>query len=973
MSDSIINSSAHGVPDAGARVLDIARQLLAESQIYSGGDLDGISLESRITEDLGFDSLARVELFARIDKQLGVTLEEETFTTVQTLADLVAALATTGASAPTSQVCQVPPRAATQATSATKPVTRPDAAAVAGQITPRYALTLVDVLQWHADKYPDAVHIQFYNDEDDKEAQTISYRQLLDSASRVAAGLQALNIEIQQPVAIMLPTSKDYFHSFFAILLGGFIPVPLYPPAKPTQLEDHLHHHVAILNNCRARVLITIPQAVNFARLLKAQVESITHIVTVDKLIDLAGKLQPYKSIQTDIAFLQYTSNSTGNPKGVTLTHKNLLANIRVMGAKIAANGDDVFVSWLPLYHDMGLIGAWFGSLYYGARLVVMSPLMFLTKPQRWLWAIHRYGGTLSAAPNFGYELCLHRIEAEQLKGLDLSGWRIAFNGAEMISPDTLENFINRFKPYGFRREAVMPVYGLAENSVGLTFPPLYQGPLIDCVQRGPFMNEGIATPALEDDANAIRFVSCGAVLEEHEIRVVDRNNRPVPQRRQGHLQFRGPSATSGYYGDAAQTERLFVNGWLNTGDLAYVAENNLYITGRIKDIIIRGGRNIYPDELEQAVGCIEGIRNGRVAAFASSDPASGTERLVVLAETREQDPEARRRLRTKVNAVVNALADMPPDVVVLAAPGTVLKTSSGKLRRSASKQLFESGAVFKRQATVRRQLWRLALASVVPQLRHLRHALTASVFSLYAQAVFWILAPTVWLIVVLSPVVRWRWTAMRAGSRLLAALTFTPFVVEGKENLLSQQRNCIYVANHTSYLDSPFYIAAIARQISFIAKHELSQYFIPGRFLQRINTKFVKRFDSSPRVEDSRNLADCARSGESLFFFPEGTFVREAGLLPFYIGAFVTAVAANVPIVPLAITGAREILPGDDRSPRRGAITVRIGKPIDIAQIEGAGEMDDWNRALKLRELARIQMLQLCKEPDAGHRRVVL
>ena len=264
------------------------------------------------------------------------------------------------------------------------------------------------------------------------------------------------------------------------------------------------------------------------------------------------------------------------------LTHANLLANIRAMGRATEVTSEDVFVSWLPLYHDMGLIGAWLGSLYHGCRLVIIPPLSFLARPERWLWAIHTHRGTLSASPNFGYDLCCRRLSDEVLAGLDLGSWRLAFNGAEPVSPETIAAFARRFTSFGFKPEAATPVYGLAECSVGLTFPPLGRGPLIDRVRRADLGEEGIATPADEDEA-ALQFVSCGRPLSGHQIRIVDEAGREIPDRRQGRLQFKGPSATSGYFRNPEKTQSLFQGDWLDTGDLAYSAQGEVYITGRVK------------------------------------------------------------------------------------------------------------------------------------------------------------------------------------------------------------------------------------------------------------------------------------------------------------------------------------------------------------------------------------------------------
>jgi acyl-CoA synthetase (AMP-forming)/AMP-acid ligase II len=444
-------------------------------------------------------------------------------------------------------------------------------------------------------------------------------------------------------VAIMLPTSREYFPIFIGVLMAGGIPVPIYPPVRPSQLADHLRRQVHILTNAGATLLVAGPEAVPLGRLLRSHVESMRQIVIPESLATERGGALPSPG-PDDVALLQYTSGSTGHPKGVVLTHANLLANIRAMVDAAAVSGADTFVSWLPLYHDMGLIGAWLGSLYSGMPLVIMPPEVFLTRPARWLWAISTQRGTISAAPNFAYELCLRKVDDAELEGLDLSSWRLAFNGAEPVSPDTVERFAIRFGPYGLRRTAITPVYGLAESSVGLAFPPLGRGPLVDRVEREAFLRSGRAIPADEADADVIRFVACGQPLPGHDLRIVDTAGNEVPDRQEGRIEFRGPSATSGYYRNPDATRSLFRGAWLDTGDLGYIADGDLYVTGRVKDLIIRAGRNLHPEELEDAIGNLTGVRKGCVAVFASPDPEFGTERLVVLAETRETDDQTRSR-----------------------------------------------------------------------------------------------------------------------------------------------------------------------------------------------------------------------------------------------------------------------------------------------------------------------------------------
>ncbi len=916
-------------------------------------------LDDSLERDIGLDSLARVELLARIERRFGLVLPEQVFSEAETPRDLVRELRK--AAAQGGRQGLVRPMAGSAAAGRGEAATTPD-----------QAQTLVDVLEWHVRTHPHRPHIQLYEDEGDGEV--FDYRRLHDGAQALAGSLQRQGLQAGEAVAIMLPTGGEYFETFFGILLAGGVPVPIYPPVRASQLEDHLRRHTAILGNCRAVSLVTVSKARQVARLLKAQLETLQHIVTVDELRAAGGDYQRPVISPHDTAFLQYTSGSTGNPKGVVLTHANLLANIRAMGERVRANASDVFVSWLPLYHDMGLIGAWLGSLYYAALLVVMSPLAFLARPQRWLQAIHRYRGTLSAAPNFGYELCLSRLQDSELEGLDLSSWRAAFNGAEAVSPTTVVRFPERLARFGFSATAMMPVYGLAENSVGLALPLPGQGVRIDRIQRQRFAKTGEAIPAADDETNALGFVACGRVIAGHEIRIVDAHGNELPDRQQGRLQFRGPSATSGYLRNPAATQALFEGDWLNSGDLAYLSEGDLYVTGRSKDIVIRAGRNLYPHELEEAVGDIAGIRKGRVAVFGAADPNTGTERLVVLAETREKADAECARLRQAINEVASALIGGPADDIVLARPGTVLKTSSGKVRRSACRELYEGGLLGKTQAALWRQIGHLLLSGVVPQLRRSWRALRMRLWAIYAKGIFWLLAPPTWLGVVCSPSKALRWRLMRAATHLLARLTGTPLRVEGLDRLPDGKQPCVFVANHASYLDGPLLVAALARPFSFVAKIELAGQAIAGTFLRRIDTEFVERFDVKQGAEDASHLFALAKGGRSLLFFPEGTFSRNPGLLPFRLGAFLAAAEAGLPVVPVAIRGTRAILRADATLLRRGSISVTVGEPIwpqaaRPVKDNAEKQPDNWAAALALREQARAFIARHAGEPTLDGR----
>ena len=900
------------------------------------------ALDSSFERDLGLDSLARVELVLRVERAFEVSLPERALYAAETPRDLLRLVhASQGVrrAGPEKSI-----RSLVQAESGV------DACA---------AETLLDALDWHAARHPQRLQVHLYSESGEEE---LSYAAIRRGAAACASRLAARGLQPGQTVAIMLPTGRDYLFSFFGILMAGAIPVPLYPPARPAQIEDHLRRHVGILGNCRAAMLITIPEAKTVALLLRSQVESLRQVLMPDDLAGGDAAFTPLPANPGDIAFLQYTSGSTGNPKGVVLTHANLVANIRAMGEAVQASPNDVFVSWLPLYHDMGLIGAWFAALYLGFPTVLMSPLAFLSHPSRWLWAIHRHRGTLSGGPNFCYELCLKRIEDAELEGLDLSCWRYAFNGAEPVSPDTLAAFGQRFARHGLPANALQPVYGLAEASVGLAFPAPGARYRIDRIERSAFQNQGEARPADAGEANALELPCCGRVIREHHLRVVDAAGVELADRQEGRLQFKGPSATSGYFRNPEQTRKLFAGAWLDTGDLAYLTDGELYLSGRAKDIIIRGGRNLYPYELEQAVGALPGIRKGCVAVFGSIDPASGTERVVVLAETRETGAAALDALRRSINDRAVDLIGLPADDIVLAPPHTVLKTSSGKIRRAASREYYERGGGSARPAPVWLQLARLARASLAPELRRQLRALAGLAYSAWAWLVFLTLAiPTLAAAALLrNPAWGWRFSRVMANAFLW--LCRLPLVVHGQEHI-PDSGPFVMAANHASYLDGLILLAVLReRGYSFAAKRELSRSLLPRLFLRSIGTDFVERTDIKQGVQDASRLAASIRAGRSAIFFVEGTFSRTAGLLPFRMGAFVVAAQTDVPLVPVTIRGARSVLRDGSWFARRGAIVVTIGAPL-------LPRGSNWNAAVALRDAARAEILRRCGEPDLAPR----
>lgn len=926
--------------ERGSRVLVVVEALAQE---LNPRRRVACATTSSLQHDLGFDSLGLAELLLRTEKEFQVRLPDDLITRLETPQDLIDEIGrASGCTGGVEREKAIRPRA-------------PDFVAF-----PDSQETLTDVLYWHVRHNAERPHILLCDGY--RETETITYGDLARRASSVAAGLRSRGVEPGACVAIMLPTGRDFFEAFYGALLAGAVPVPMYPPMRLSQLEEHLRRQAGILRNSLAFILIAPPEGRALSALLGAQIETLREVVTVDDLRTGGDGIHIRRSPQ-DLAMLQYTSGSTGSPKGVMLSHTNLLANIRSMGRAIDATSSDVFVSWLPLYHDLGLIGAWLGSLYHAVPTVIMSPLRFIVRPESWLWAIHRNSASLTAAPNFALEFCVNKIGDAALEGLDLSSLRMLANGAEPVSAESIRRFAERFGPYGFRAEAMTPVYGLAENSVGLAFSSLDAEPIVEQVDRASLSEAGHATPAAEDDPQSMSFVSSGVPLPDHEIRIVDELGRESADRQQGRLEFKGPSSTRGYFRDPTKSAALFDGAWLDSGDLAYVSKGQVFITGRVKDIIIKGGRNLYPEEIEEAVGNVPGIRKGCVAAFATADPASGSERLVVVAESRDRQAAARLQLQTSVAETVVDVLGMAADGIVIAPPHAVPKTSSGKIRRSTTRELYETG----RLGTPVRALWlqvlRLGLMSALPRVRRLLEATAGVIYAAWFWVVLTLLGAFTWLAVLVVPGRDRRWSVVRATARAGLGLIGIPVRVSGRAHLSTDSG--VITANHSSYLDVVVLAAVLPGAPTFVAKSELERQVVAGPFLRRLGALFAVRQDAQHGIREVEMFKQAVQAGAQLVIFPEATFFRMPGLLPFRMGAFTIASATNTPVLPVVLSGTRSILRGGQWFPRRGAVEVEVLEP---AEAEGR----DFTAAVSLRDRVRAQFLAHCGQPDLAAKDVV-
>jgi 1-acyl-sn-glycerol-3-phosphate acyltransferase len=920
------------------RVIEVVRALAAE---VGGGRAErAVSPTASLDREIGLGSLEKVELLARLDAEFGQPFDDR-YLALDTPRELATLFAR-----------GTPPAAARSGREAAE-APRPVAAPVLPATAAGPARTMPEALWSRADDQPARTHV--WMRADDGVEDTITYARLRDEAAAIAGALRDRGLARGDTVGLMVPTGFDFLAAFQGVLLAGGIAVPIYPPARLDRLEEYAARQAAILADAGVTMLLTVARARAVAALLRPRVPTLRLVATVRELAGDGASWPSPEGKGSDPAFIQYTSGSTGAPKGVLLTHDNLLSNVVAVGDALRMTPEDVGASWLPLYHDMGLIGSWLFCLHAGLPIAIQSPLAFLTRPERWLRAIHEHRVTLSPAPNFAYELCARKIPDRALEGLDLSSWRVALNGAEPVNPDTIERFVRRFEPYGFRRQTMFPAYGLAENSVALLFPPPGRGPVIDAVDRESFERTGVAAP-FSGGGTPLRFASVGRAVLGHEVKVVDAAGAEVGERVVGRLVFRGPSMTSGYFHKPEATEAIRVaGGFLDTGDLAYRAGGEFYVTGRSKDLIIKAGRNLVPQEIEEAASAVEGIRKGCVVAFGVDRDGLGTEELVIVAETRARDAGEREALEGAVVQRVAAAVGVPPDTVLLAAPGTVPKTSSGKIRRSATRDLYLAGAAARPPATSPGLRLRLLAGAAADAVRDRVAAVRRAAYTAWLA----LLGPAV-VAVFWPPVALLRRQSLafglgRTAARVLFRLGGCRLRAEGVEHV----RGGPYVlaCNHTSFADVLALMALLPEGFVFLAKKEITGWPIISSFIAAGRHLTVDREDVGKSVADAARITRTLDEGTSVLIFPEGTFSASPGLRPFRLGAFRTAADAGRPVVPMAIRGARRVLRDKTFLPRPGPIELWVGEPL-----HPRGK--DWAAVVDLRDRVAAEIARHCGEP---------
>ncbi|MGC2655081.1 MAG: fatty acyl-AMP ligase [Mycobacterium sp.] len=510
-----------------------------------------------------------------------------------------------------------------------------------------------------------------------------TWAEVHERARRVAGGLAAVGVSHGDAVGVLAGAPVEIAPTAQGLWMRGASLTMLHQPTPRTDLAVWAEDTTTVIDMIEAKVVIVSDPFTAAAPVLE---ERGIKVLTVDQLLT-SDPVDPIETGEDDLALMQLTSGSTGSPKAVQITHRNIYSNAEAMfvGAKMDPSGNDVMLSWLPCFHDMGMIGFLTVPMYFGVELVKVTPMDFLRDTLLWAKLIDKYKGTMTAAPNFAYSLFAKRLRKQAKPGqFDLSTLRFALSGAEPVDPADVEDLIDAGKPFGLRPEAVMPAYGMAETTLAVSFSELGDGLVVDEVDADLLGALRRAVPATK--GNTRRFASLGPLLDGLEARIVDQDGNVLPSRGVGVIELRGEPVTPGYITMGGFISAQDEQGWYDTGDLGYLMENgHIVVCGRVKDVIIMAGRNIYPTDIERAAGRVDGVRTG-CAVAVRLDAGHSRESFAVAVESNDfEDPAEVRRIEHQVAHEVVTEVDVRPRNVVVLGPGTIPKTPSGKLRRSNS------------------------------------------------------------------------------------------------------------------------------------------------------------------------------------------------------------------------------------------------------------------------------------------------
>lgn len=549
--------------------------------------------------------------------------------------------------------------------------------------------TVFDLLRDSYEQYPDRVAIILQSLEEDVH---ISYRDLLDRAAAYAVAFEAADIRRGEPIVLLLQHGRPLIECFFGAILHGAIPSIMPFLTEKLSPERYRESLKSLIQITEPVAIVTYPDFIGEVQKTRIEGDSVRHILVHSEVSSPTRwdweQLRGTSSTPEDIVLLQHSSGTTGLQKGVALSHQAVCNQINSYGNTIRMDQEDVVVSWLPLYHDMGLIAGFLMPILMRSTLVLMSPFDWVRAPYRLMQAVSEYAGTLSWLPNFAYNFCAKKIRERDLEGVDLSSWRAVINCSEPTRWGSHQLFYDRFKQFGLRKESLATCYAMAENVFAVTQSGIDVATNVDEIDRNVLESEQVARPST-GEGRTVKMLSAGHPIESTRVRVIDASGDEVPDRHIGEIVIQGNCLLSRYFNRPELTESSFLDGWYRTGDLGYLVDGELFVTGRQKELIIVGGKNIHPQDLEEIVNGVEGVHPGRVVAFGVFNDEIGTEDIVLVAESERTEAAGKAALARDIRTRIAQNTDVTARHVEIVDREWLIKTSSGKIARGANREKY--------------------------------------------------------------------------------------------------------------------------------------------------------------------------------------------------------------------------------------------------------------------------------------------
>ncbi|MGB2897424.1 MAG: AMP-binding protein [Anaerolineales bacterium] len=549
--------------------------------------------------------------------------------------------------------------------------------------------TVTEVLYQTIQEEPDRIALILHGPDG---GQVITYADLLRGSLGYANSLACVGVQRNEPVILLLQHGRPLIEAFFGAILYGAIPAIMPFLTEKLSPERYRQSLEALIEITNPTAIITYPEFAEEVTRAREEGDSVRSVILwteVEPAAEISWEtLGGMESEPEDIVLLQHSSGTTGLQKGVALSHEAVLNQLKAYAKAINMTGDDVVVSWLPLYHDMGLIAGFIMPILMRSRLVLMSPFDWIRAPYRLLSAISQYGGTLSWLPNFAYNFMTSKVRDRDLESVDLSNWRAVINCSEPMRWRSHDDFFNRFSKYGLKRQALATCYAMAENVFAVTQGGIGTPVAVDEIDRHSLLENQIAIPA-KGGEDAVRMLSAGRPIEGTSVRVLNADGMDLPDRTVGEIALHGDCLLSGYYNRDDLTQEAFADGWYITGDLGYFVDGELFVTGRKKELIIVGGKNVFPQDLEELAMEVEGVHPGRVVAFGLFNEDIGTEEIAVIAEVDVMEDEARVKIGREIRAQISRGSDVTARFVLTVDRGWLIKTSSGKIARGANREKY--------------------------------------------------------------------------------------------------------------------------------------------------------------------------------------------------------------------------------------------------------------------------------------------